>query len=77
MSIRQWQGQRSDIPVVSGEHLLTAKNITFGVAGQISRRSGLTFLDEHGGRSVSVFGASSGTYLITVDSTGSVEATSI
>ena len=75
MTIRQWQGQRSDVPVVGGDHLLTAKNVTFHVDGQITRRPGMTFLSSDGAESAVSFGnAVTGTFLILVQSDGNVEA---
>jgi len=76
VSMRQWQGQRSDVPII-GEHLLTAKNITFRVEGQVSRRPGRKFLNAVGARTMISYGNAGTTYLVQVDSDGSVEATAL
>ena len=76
MSLRQWSGQRSDLPII-GDHLLTAKNITFRVGGQVSRRPGLTFLNGNGAQSMISYGNAGKTWLIQVDSDGTVEAAAL
>lgn len=77
MTIRQWQGQRSDVPII-GEHLLTAQGITFSTDGQIERRPGLTYLAADGAESISSFGnAITGSFLVAVQSTGNVEAVAL
>jgi hypothetical protein len=78
VSIRQWGGQRSDVPIVSGEHLLTAQNVSFHTAGQISRRAGLTYIAAEGGKTVASFGnAITGNFLVFVQSDGNVEAVAL
>jgi hypothetical protein len=73
VTIREWQGQRSDVPII-GDHLLVAQNISFDVQGQVSRRAGLTFLSGTGARSMIGFGAKGQKFLVQVDSDGVVEA---
>ena len=67
MSMRRWRGQRGDVPIVGGEHLLTAQNVSFDVQGQLSRRPGLTYLNGSGGDSLASFTAQlSGTWVIAI-----------
>ncbi len=69
--MRQWQGQRGDVPVL-GDHFLKAQNITFRVDGQISRRPGLTYLTGHGSVAMRSFGAKGLSFLVLVETDGTV-----
>lgn len=65
MSMRRWVGQRSDVPIVGGDHMLTAQNISFDVQGQIERRPGLTYFASNGATSMASFTAQlSGSFII-------------
>ncbi len=47
--MRQWQGMRADLSLIADEGLLTAQNVSYKVAGEVRRRSGLANrIDESG-----------------------------
>lgn len=71
--MREWRGQHSDLPIL-GDHFLRAQNITFRVDGQVSRRPGLEYLTGHGAIAMRSFAARGESFLVLVESDGTVRA---
>lgn len=76
--MRQWQGQRSDVPQVGGSHFIDCRGVSFSVDGQLSRRPGLTYVASEGALLIgSIRSQATGSFLVLVQSTGNVEAVAL